>query len=91
MGYWEQSLLSVDYDFRQRIAACVAEGALGPDGEHPTSTADRIQWEVAAAPGFAEAYSSALAGSVPDPGRDPAVISDEQLLSAVTAALSPEA
>lgn len=89
MGYWEQSLLSIDQDFRQRIASCVAKEGLSPEGEHPTTTADKIQWEVAAAPGFAEAYTYAIANEVPNPGRDATVITDEQLLSAVTAVLTP--
>jgi hypothetical protein len=40
---------------------------------------------MAAAPGFADAYASAVAGGVPAPGRDPSVISDAQILSAIQA------
>lgn len=89
--YYDQSLLSVDFDFRQRVAACIAEGALGPPGEHPTTTADRILWQVSAAPGFAEAYAYAIATGVENPGRDPSVITDAQILTATTEALTPPA
>ena len=86
MGYFEQALLGQDWDFVQRIAAC-ATVETGDDG---TLWANVHAWEVAAAPGFADAYSSALAGDVPNPGRDPAVISDAQILSAVQAELADE-
>ena len=90
MGYADQGDLSIDPDFRARIAACVAkEPGMSVPGEHPTSTADKIQWQVSAAPGFGDKYASALAGNVPRPGRDPSVISDEEILAAVTQVLAP--
>jgi hypothetical protein len=82
MGFWEQSELSRDQDFLMRVAACAAVEV--PDKD-PTSWAVENIWHVAAAPGFADAYSSALAGDVPNPGRDPSVISDAQITSAVQA------
>jgi hypothetical protein len=39
--------------------------------------------EVCAAPGWGDAWASAVAGGVPDPGRDPAVIADGQILASV--------
>ena len=85
MGFWEQSQLTQDPDFAARCVACAAgEGFDSPD---------QWQWahrfDLAATPGFADAYSSALASSVPNPGRDPAVISDAQILSAVQSIGSP--
>lgn len=82
MGYYEQSVLSADIDFIHRIGACAA---VEKPGEDPLSWAANHSWQVAAAPGFADAYSSAVAGGVPNPGRDPAVISDAQILGAVQA------
>ena len=82
MGYYEQSELSQDQDFYNRIAA---SAAVEIADEQPTVWAANHQWAIAAAPGFADAYSSALAGGVPNPGRDPSVISDAQILSAVQA------
>ena len=65
-----------------------------PPSRCPTPTATTWAathvWAVAAAPGFADAYSSALAGGVPTPGRDPAVITDAMLLGAVQALAAGE-
>lgn len=88
MGYAEQSDLSVDADFRVRIAACVSTEGFAAPGEHPTVWADHNQWAVASKPGLADAYAYALATGVERPGRDPAVISDGQILAAVTAVQS---
>jgi len=87
MGYWDQSLLSNDDDFIQRVAACAAVEVTLPDFMSPLGWANENIWLVAAAPGFADAYSSAIAGNVPTPGRDPSVISDAQILAAVQALL----
>jgi len=85
MSYYDLATLAQDADFYLRIAAA-AEVDLNLDaGVHPTSWAANHQWEVAAAPGFADAYASALAADVEAPGRDPSVISDAQILAAVQA------
>jgi hypothetical protein len=76
-----QADLSTDGDFRQRIAACAATQPIGD--LHPTAWADAQQWAIAAAPGFADAYAYACETGVERPGRDAAVITDEQLLAAV--------
>lgn len=89
MGYYEQSLLAQDPDFYNRLAACASTELEGAD--QGTVWAAEHQWDIAAAPGFADAYSSALAGNVEHPGRDPAVISDAQILSAVQAELAADA
>jgi len=94
MSYFDQALLSRDPDFAQRLAACAAvEVELGE--QHPLDWAVANQWTVAASPGFADAYASAVAAGVERPGMDPSVISDAQILSAVQALfpdqLTPEA
>lgn len=84
MAYSDQSLLSQDGDFLFRVAACgTTEGLTGTT--HPVAWAGDVVWLVAAAPGFADKYASALAGGVERPGNDPAVISDADILSAVQA------
>lgn len=87
MGYSEQALLSSDQDFINRVAACAAvEIPSSTEGRNqPTSWAIAHVWTVAAAPGFADAYSSALVNQVVRPGNDPSVISDAQILAAVQA------
>lgn len=82
MAYSDQAMLSQDYDFAQRIAACAAV-EIELNGEQPMVWASNNQWLIAAAPGFADAYASAVAGGVQRPGNDPSVISDQQILAAV--------
>lgn len=84
MAYSDQALLSIDPDFVNRLAACAAiEVDLGD--EQAVSWAVRHVWQVAAAPGFADDYASAVAGGVERPGNDQAVISDDELRAAVQA------
>lgn len=85
MAYWDVSLLAADGEFQNRVAACYATETPIGTGDQPMSWAAEHAWDVAAAPGFGDAYASAIAAGVPNPGRDPAVISDAQILSAVQA------
>ncbi len=88
MSYFDQATLSIDPDFLFRVAAAAAvEVDLALD-EQPIVWANNHVWLVAAAPGFADAYSSAIVNGVPNPGRDPAVISDGQILSAIQALIA---
>jgi hypothetical protein len=84
MSYYYQALLSTDPDFIQRVAACAAVEITLADLQ-PTQWAYDHMWIIAASPGFADAYSSAIVANVPTPGRDEAVISDGQILAAVQA------
>jgi hypothetical protein len=84
MAFSDQALLSNDQDFTQRLAACAAvEVELGD--EQPLYWAARNVWLIAAAPGFADDYASAIAAGVARPGNDQAVISDDELRAAVQA------
>lgn len=84
MAYFDQAMLSNDGDFFQRVAAC-AQNEINLGATHPTKWASDHIWEIAAAPGFADAYATAVLNGVEQPGRDPSVISDEQILAAVVA------
>jgi hypothetical protein len=89
MSYNSQAALSQDGDFRNRIAACAA---VETDNDiQATAWADAHIWEIAAAPGFADAYASALAAEVPRPGADESVITDAMILSAVQAIVAEQA
>lgn len=81
---FDQALLSTDGDFFQRVAAG-AQNELDLGDTQPTTWAGLHIWAVAAAPGFADAYASAVVSGVENPGRDPAVITDEQITAAVVA------
>jgi hypothetical protein len=77
--YADIAALANDVDFLGRVTACAAtEG--DPD---PETWTWGHRWEMAGQPGFGDAYASAIAGGVERPGKDPAVITDPQILSAV--------
>jgi hypothetical protein len=84
VSYSSQAVLSRDSDFISRLSACAAVEV--PDADDPQAWAADHVWHIAAAPGFADAYESAVVGGVERPGNDPSVISDAQILSAVQAA-----
>jgi hypothetical protein len=86
MSYISQAALSGDADFLNRIASCAAVEA--PKTHQPLQWAKDHIWWIAASPGFAAAYESAVIAEVPNPGRDPAVISDGQILSSVQGILN---
>jgi hypothetical protein len=91
MAYYDLAQLADDDDFKDRIgAAAQTEGRIGPGSGAVEQWVADHRWELAASPGFADAYASAIAGYVPNPGRDPSVISDAQILSAVQAIPVPE-
>ena len=68
MAYADQALLSVDQDFIDRLSASAAVETDPADGLPPDQWARNSVWWIAAAPGFADAYASAVAGGVPRPG-----------------------
>ena len=84
MSYTDQANLSRDQDFNLRLAACAVK-EVSLNGTTPLDWAWAHQWEVAASPGFSDAYGSAVLNEVEKPGEDPSVISDNQILSAVQA------
>jgi hypothetical protein len=89
MSYQSQALLSADQDFINRLAASAAVEVPDLDVElGAIGWSVRHVWFVAAAPGFAEDYESALAAGVPRPGNDQSVISDDELRAAVQAHLA---
>jgi hypothetical protein len=89
MAYYDVSLLAADADFIDRATAAYATEVVDVPGHPlPDQWTPQHIWEIAAQPGFGDAYASALAGGVPDPGRDPAVITDPMLLSAVQTLLA---
>jgi hypothetical protein len=87
MAYWDLTILAQDTEFSARVAACYQTETGTADD--PNVWAYQHAWRIAAAPGFSDAYASAVESGVPNPGRDPAVISDAQILSAVQPLLEP--
>lgn len=72
--------LSVNHDFLERCAACVATQNILTDERQ---WVQRHSLNLAASPSFAAAYASARAGGVERPGAAQEVISDKQILAAV--------
>lgn len=83
MSYSSQAQLANDSFFRNRVAACAAVEI--PHTHQPVQWCQDHVWWVAASPGFADAYEYALNTDVENPGNDPSVITDAQILSAVQA------
>lgn len=77
--YLSIALLAQDSWMIQRVSACAAkEGITNPDG-----WAGIYRWDWASQPGWGEAYEYAQNTGNADPGKDPAVITDGMILSAV--------
>ena len=66
------------------IAAAAAEGHPNPD-----YALFGLRWPVSSAADIAAAYEFAVNAGNPNPGGDPAVITDQQILSAVQPILNP--
>lgn len=80
-SYWSVALVEQDTDLQRRVIACAAVENI-PDPSHWAMT---HSWDYASQPGWGAAWDSALVAGNPAPGRDPAVITDAQILSAVQA------
>jgi hypothetical protein len=81
MTYWDVANLSDDPDFRARCTASLAQ----EQHPQPEQQAYAWRWLYAGQPGFGDAYASAIVSEVPNPGRDPGVITDGQILAATQA------
>lgn len=85
MSYLTQSLIAANGWMANRIAQCATEQ--GIEGADTWTAQNRRDW--AAAPGWGDAWASALAShpddETYDPGRDEAVITDQMILSQVQA------
>jgi hypothetical protein len=82
MSYRAAYLLSEDDGFWTRVGMCYEEQ--GSDFESGVSARHTI----AASPGFPEKYEYALETGVENPGWNPAVISDAEILAAVQLVLN---
>lgn len=81
MSYYAQSRLAKDETLFDRVAACAASEQI----PNPQGWAWSLVWQFSAQPGWADAYSYAIATGVENPGREESVISDGQILAAVQA------
>lgn len=92
MTYADQHAMSRDSDLVARITACAATQELPPGPLFtrggPREWVSRNAIRVTAKPNWPEAWASAIAASVVNPGLDQGVISDGMILSAVQAVLA---
>lgn len=82
MSYFTVAQCQNDWEFRNRVTACVAE-----QGGDPLAPPPDLFWTVAGADDIEAAYASALAADNPRPGGDEAVITDAMILGVVQATL----
>lgn len=83
-SYLSMATAADDYTMQRRVAAAAAQQG-APGDAWAWSLTNKYEW--ASAPGWGAAWDSAVAGGVPDPGADPAVISDAMILAQVQAML----
>jgi hypothetical protein len=84
MAYLTQSIMADDPYLRLRVASCAAQqGCAENRGIDPDMWT--LEWRRvwASAPGWSEAWESAVTSGVPDPGADPGVVTDSQILAQV--------
>lgn len=80
MSYSTIATMQNDIALDQRITAAAAqEQKTKPYGEWVAE----YRWDIVSTPGWAEAWESAVASGVENPGNDPGVITDQMILSAV--------
>ena len=86
MSYNTVADMAEDYALNRRLIAGVAgEGILDPKGWlYPRN------WQVVSQPGWDDAWESAVASGVEDPGADDSVITDGMILSGIQAVVASE-
>ena len=88
MSYATQSQLAQDQDFINRCNAAAAKEPMPEEERSPLAWVYNHIWQLAASPGFDEAYASALVAGIGRPGWDESVITDGMILSSVQALLA---
>jgi hypothetical protein len=79
VSYYDIAQMSADLDLTSRVAACAAQEGK-PD---PRQWAADRMLVIAASPGWSDSWAYAVANGNEFPGRDAAVITDANILSAV--------
>lgn len=87
MAYEDVSKLAHDGNLRERLVAAAALEGI-PD---PEQWVAQRRWEIAAQPGWAAAYASAVETHIDLPGLRPGVISDDMIQAAVASVMESEA
>jgi hypothetical protein len=85
MAYIDVFAMTQDTALHGRMAAAAATEQVPGD---PDTWVANHRYQLAAAPGWGDAWASAIASDNPDPGADPGVITDGMILSQVQALLA---
>jgi hypothetical protein len=80
--------MTLNGSLRGRLAAAAASEPTPLDPADPETWAYQFRYQLCSAPGWDDAWASAAAGGVQDPGADEAVITDGMILSQVQAVLA---
>jgi len=81
MSYKSVADMADSFTLNRRITAAAAQESI----DNPQGWVNVYRWEIAGQPGWDDAWDSAVAGGVPDPGADEGVITDGMILSGVQA------
>ena len=84
MTYKSVADMAENFALNRRITAGAAKESI----DNPQQWTQLYRWEVAGQPGWDAAWDSAVAGGVPDPGADEAVITDGMILSGIQAVVA---
>ena len=82
MAYIDVHAMTTNGSLHGRLAAAAATEHLAGD---PERWVNEHRYELASAPGWGDAWASAVAAEIEDPGADPGVITDGMILSQVQA------
>ena len=85
--YLTQAIIADDPYVRLRVSSCAAQQGVAGEGSGIDPDSWTLQWRRvwASSPGWDVAWESAMASQNPNPGGDPTVITDAQILSQVQA------
>lgn len=86
MSYRHIAAMTQSTSLRDRLSAAAAQE--GASGGYENWVAVNI-WDIVKAPGWAEAWSSALSAGISDPGRVESVITDGMILAVVQPLINP--
>jgi len=88
MAYMDVVIMTRNASLLGRCAAAAATEPATLDPADPDDWAGTHRWDLCSAPGWGEAWASAVASGNPDPGADEGVITDAMILSEVQAVLA---
>jgi hypothetical protein len=84
MSYKSVADMAESFSLSRRLTAGAAKESI----DNPQVWVQSYRWEVASQPGWDTAWDSAVAGGIPDPGADEAVITDGMILSGIQAVVA---